>query len=277
MTQLDVIANMYKKHMEDPYQIEKYLISLWMTFSDKVNPEDLFSFNQDHFDGIEATKICKEYLQPNESDKILEIWSGYGWVLSYLNMESHAKCIGVEIQSDRCETARKLVKMTNQDNDISFINGDFNEIEFDQNFDMIVSMWAILHIIDKKKTLNKIWDLLKVWGRLYIEDFVLWKEPTDEEKKILLENNSVPNLLTKADYFSILTSKGLKIIKDDDMTQHWTEYANNRVDNEKKCYEENIRKIWKEKTDAWLSFAQWVADMFNKWVLNWVRFLAVKS
>ena len=262
--------------MEDPEQIKKYLNTLWKSFSDKVNPDDLFFFNQDHFDWIEATKICEEYLQPKISDTILEIWSGYWWVLSYLNMKSWAKCIGVEIQKDRCETAKKLIKMTDQDNSISFINDDFNEIQFNQKFDIIVSMRAILHIIDKRKTLIKIWDLLNTWGKLYIEDFVLWKEPTQEDKKILLENNSIPNLLPKEEYFSILQSKGLKIIKDDNVTPHWTEYANNRVDNEKNNYNENIKKIWKEKTDAGLSFAQWVADMFNKWILNWVRFLAIK-
>ncbi|MBO7505484.1 class I SAM-dependent methyltransferase [bacterium] len=46
--------------------------------------------------------------------------------------------------------------MTNQNLNISFINGDFNEIQFSNTFDKIVSMWAIMHIIDKEKTLNKI-------------------------------------------------------------------------------------------------------------------------
>ena len=276
MDQLDVIANMYKKHMEDPRQIEGYLNRLWKTFSDKVNPEELFAFNQDHFDWIEATKVCKEYLQPEPTDTILEIWSGFWGVLSYLNRETRATGIGVEIQPDRCETAKKLMEMTNQSPYISFINGDFNEVQFSQDFDKIVSMWAIMHIIDKEKALSKIWDLLRVWGKLYIEDFVLWNEPTDEDRRILLENNSIPNLLTKDKYFSILESKGLRIVIDDNMTEHWREYANNRVNNEKRKYKENVLTLWKEKTDSWLLFAQGVADMFNKWVLNWVRFLAIK-
>ena len=165
----------------------------------------------------------------------------------------------------------KFIENKNQ-----IINGDFNEMQFSQEFDKIVSMWAIMHIIDKEKALSKIWDLLKIWGKLYIEDFILWNEPTDEERKILLENNSVPNLLTKDKYFSILESKGLRIVIDDNMTAHWRDYANNRVNSEKEHYEENVLAIWKEKTDSWLSFAQGVADMFNKWVLNWVRFLAIK-
>lgn len=117
---------------------------------------------------------------------ILDIGCGNG---KYMNYRSDITMIGIDISANLVDICKKK--------GFNVIKANMNEIPFDDNsFDGIICVAAYHHLnndIDRQKTLNEIYRILKINGIAFIE---VWaKEQSDKSNKNSLNFTNKSNLV----------------------------------------------------------------------------------
>lgn len=100
----------------------------------------------------------------NSSKSVLEIGVGTGRLARRVAPFCREFC-GIDISSKTIERAKE--NLTEYSN-VSLICGDFAEIEFDRNFDVIYSSLTFMHFEDKVRIIAKIADALNNKGRFVL-------------------------------------------------------------------------------------------------------------
>ena len=126
----------------------------------------------------EIEKVVKEYSKKQEIKKIADL--GIGTALTaerILKIAPKAKLIAVDFSDQMIGGAKKrLEKYTTE-----FLLGDYSEIDFGKDFDIVTSVIGIHHqnVEGKKKVFKKIYDSLKPGGIFVFGDLVTYKNKED--------------------------------------------------------------------------------------------------
>ena len=115
-----------------------------------------------------------------------DIGSGLGGparVLAELN--PNVKVVACEYQSDLNEKAKYLTDRCSLGHQVTHVQGDFLETNFESEFDGIMSMLAFLHIPNKQKLFKKCIHSLKSGGKIFVEDYIKTGELTKAWFKVL--------------------------------------------------------------------------------------------
>ncbi|GIN97868.1 SAM-dependent methyltransferase [Siminovitchia terrae] len=108
-----------------------------------------------------------------ETPKILDIGAGTGLFASFVKEKyPKAKITLIDISENMLEKARSRFK---EEENIAYINADYSEYKFEEQFDVIVSSLSIHHLTDeeKKKLFNHVYNLLTPKGIFVNADQVL--------------------------------------------------------------------------------------------------------
>ena len=114
-----------------------------------------------------------------------DIGSGLGGparVLAELN--PNVKVVACEYQSDLNEKAKYLTDRCSLGHQVTHVQGDFLETNFESEFDGIMSMLAFLHIPNKQKLFKKCIHSLKSGGKIFVEDYIKTGELTKVPFKV---------------------------------------------------------------------------------------------
>ncbi len=291
--QLELLSYMYSKYIKDSNYHKRMIKSIKEEECSVLWYEKILDLVQDNFDGMISTNEIIELLNLDSSDEVLDIGSGFGGVSLAVakkmkeirNTEKMPKSIGhvtgVEIQKDRCDFAMSISEKLGVDELVSFECDYFPDTKLlKEKYTKIVSVLAILHFIDKEKTLKKIGSLLAPGGTLVIEDYYTIEDNlSQKDKDALLSTISIPNLMTKEKYIDILRESGV-MIKDEnviDLTEKWGGLCNNRViDNENKK-DELINAWGEEKATNHVEFCKGVHELYAKGVIHGFRIIGTKK
>ncbi|MEA4851499.1 MAG: methyltransferase domain-containing protein [Paludibacter sp.] len=278
LSQEDILQRMYSKHLVNVSYLQTMCKKRGLEVLKIENPTDLFDFDQDHFKGKDATQKCIDMLSIDNDDIVLDIGSGFGGPARYISYKTGAKVTGVEIQKDRFDFSVQLTNSVNMNQTVDFILGDFNEIHLRANyFSKCIAFLSILHIIDKKKTIQKIGKALRQDGMIYFEDYYLPHFISENENAKLLNVISCPNLLLKDEYISELENNNIQIERIDDMTPEWMLLAQERAQLAWEHFEEN-KNIWGiEKTMNAMEFAKGVSNLFEENIIKGFRVIGRKK
>jgi ubiquinone/menaquinone biosynthesis C-methylase UbiE len=110
---------------------------------------------------IRRLNFALKYLQPTESETILEIGCGTG-VFSYYLAETGAKIIGLDIVKSAIDIAQK----NNKYNNVEFITGSIYNLHFEDNSIDIITGNGILHHLLLDKAIPEIKRVLKPNGKM---------------------------------------------------------------------------------------------------------------
>jgi cyclopropane fatty-acyl-phospholipid synthase-like methyltransferase len=143
------MAKSMRKIVEDGYDRGNY--AGIFRFSDKPNK-------------MEERFLKKLIRLLPKNPNILDFGCGVGIPFDKYLVENDCKVTGIDISQKHINEAKKNVPKA------KFIKGDFSKIYFQENFDAIISFYAIFHIPKKehKKLLLKIFGLLKKNGKILI-------------------------------------------------------------------------------------------------------------
>ncbi len=139
-----------------------------------------------HYDEMITSLNLAIPFNVKETIKILDLGCGTGNVsMAVKERFPRSKLTCVDLAENMIEMARtKLSKY----NDIEYQIGNFSTLNFDNNYDVIISSLALHHLKsdgEKKKLYNKIYDALSVGGVFYNADSVFGS--TDHLSKVNLE------------------------------------------------------------------------------------------
>ena len=212
-------------------------------------PEDLYPFDNMHYDGIaavaEAIELC--HLQRSAEMRVLDLGSGLGGPARYLAKNANCSVTALELQEDCSDKAKAYTKRCNMDSSITHITGDildsgtFDDITAGGLYNAVVSWLVFLHISDKKELLDQCYKCLTTdekgeGGYLYFEDFYKrggitgLVEFTEADVTSLRRDVYCCDLPTEQEYKDLLDAAGFDLISFDDLTESWSGFVEKRLE-----------------------------------------------
>lgn len=179
---------------------------------------NVFSENYDNREGYipEADfglgcGIPTDYAGIKKGDHVLDLGSGAGndcFVARAIVGET-GKVTGLDMTEQMIEKAKENCKKHGFDN-VSFVQGDIEQMPFDENtFDVIVSNCVLNLVPDKKKAFDEIYRVLKPGGRFCISDIVIKGDlPESLRQDAEMYAGCVSGAINISEYLSIIERSG---------------------------------------------------------------------
>jgi len=122
----------------------------------------------------EIKKIVIDYKKNNSVNKIADLGTGTGITAELvMKLNPNAKLIANDFSKRMIQGAKRRLSKYN----VNYIFGDFSEINFGDNFDIVMTIIGLHHqnTEGKKKVFHKIYDSLKKGGVFILGDLVTYK------------------------------------------------------------------------------------------------------
>lgn len=149
--------------------------------------EKIESYDDVHSTYMETKKTLADNLD-KDAKKILDLGAGTGLELIHVfELFPNAEVTVIDITENMLEELKKR-SFANQ---VTTICGDFFEVEFEEDYDAVISTSALHHFKkeEKVKLYKKVYDCLKENGQFINCDKIALTQEIEEEQLYELENN----------------------------------------------------------------------------------------
>ena len=154
----DIVYNL----VHDPLLVNRISPLFYDYYASVFEPDSLRYF-------LQQQRLLFGVLE-NNGREILEIGCGFGLILICQSLFGARKCTGIDISKEMIDDFSVLREYFSK-YEINAMLGDFLQIEFAKDsFDRIIIKEAISHIRDTNLLLDKIRDILRPGGIVYISD-----------------------------------------------------------------------------------------------------------
>ncbi|MDD5427612.1 MAG: methyltransferase domain-containing protein [Candidatus Omnitrophica bacterium] len=192
---------------------------------------DISPFDQYHYFGTDAIDDAISSLSIDSKKKIMDIGSGIGGPARYMAGKTGCHVTALEIQPDLHDIGSSLTERCGLSGSVRHLCGDILDFsEKERDFDIIVSWLSFLHIPDRCALLKKCYTILKLGGKIFIEDFYKRGEFDKKETKILSEDIYCAYLPTLSEYKKQLADGGFVNFKLTDKTDRWKDFVKERLE-----------------------------------------------
>lgn len=169
--------------------------------------------------------IIKKHATLNKDYRVLEIGCAEAGVLKAFT-ELECTCLGIELASNRLETARYFMKDEMEKGLISFMDRNIHDVDTEKDlpakFDLVILKDVIEHIHDQRAFVLKLRDFLKPGGLIFYA-FPPWYMPFGGHQQVaqgkLLSKLPYYHLLPMPIYKSVLKAFGESQVKIDNLVE----------------------------------------------------------
>ena len=239
--------------------------------------EEISEIDQLNYNGIEAVNEAILKTKIKENNIVLDIGSGIGGPARYLAAKTNSKIYAIELQKSLNDIASELTHNYKLGKNIFHVNADILKYNFNKiKFNNIVSWLALYHIPKRAKLLKILYNLLDEKGYMYVEDFYLKKNITNNEKKLLAKNFHANHLVALKTYKEELKNNKFYLLDCSDMSASWTKFTQNRLLNFKKNYAKHIQINNKNTADNILKFYSLAYNLLSKNIVGGIRYIVKK-
>ena len=239
--------------------------------------EEISEIDQLHYNGIEAVNEAILKTKIKENSIVLDIGSGIGGPARYLANKTNSKIYAVELQKSLNDIGNELTLNYKLEKNVFHVNADILEYNFNKiKFNNIVSWLALYHIPKRAELLKILYNLLDDKGYMYVEDFYLKKNITNNEKKILAKNFHANHLVKLKTYKEELKSNKFNLLDCSDMSANWAKFTQNRLLNFKKNYVKHIQINNKDSADNILKFYSLAYDLLSRNIVGGIKYIIKK-
>ena len=240
--------------------------------------EEISEIDQLHYNGIEAVNEAILKTKIKENSIVLDIGSGIGGPARYLANKTNSVIYAVELQKSLNDIASELTNNYKLGKNIFHVNADILNYNFNKiKFNNIVSWLALYHIPKRAELLKILYNLLEDKGYMYVEDFYLKKNITNNEKKLLAKNFHANHLVNLKTYKEELKNNKFHLLDFLDMSTNWTKFTQDRLLNFKKNYFKHIQVNNKNTADNILKFYSLAYDLLAKNIVGGIRYIVKKK
>ncbi len=180
-----------------------------------------------HPGGLALTGKLAKRLKLKAGDRVLDIASGLGTSALALAKEYQVNITGLDLSEKNCRSGREKAEKEELGDLADFVNGDAEELPFnDGSFDAVISECSFCTFPDKKTAAKEMFRVLRSGGRIGINDVILNTELPDKWK------NHISHILCLADaqsfkgYIGYLESAGFAELQSFDESRVFVELAN---------------------------------------------------
>jgi len=211
---------------------------------------------------------------------LLDVGSGVGGPARKLIKKIKCVVTAVEFIEELHSAGMQLSKASDVGDQIKHINGDFMKLDLgSKSFDGLYSILCILHMPDKVKVFQKCNRVLKVGGKLFLDDFMdnpdLLTDIEVEKLKTIVSCDG-RKLPSAKGYVELLEKCGFTDIKVVDKTKEFCDFTIERYNDWMKNKENNKKKYGEKTFKGWTEFTETMKMLF-KGNLNGCNITAIKK
>jgi sarcosine/dimethylglycine N-methyltransferase len=123
---------------------------------DRVRPEELFPYDQDHYGGTAATDELAREAQIESGSHVADFCAGLGGTVRYLAHRYGASVCGIELTPSRVVGAQELTKLVGLRDTARVIEGNVLQVPLpDASVDAVVSQEAFCHVPETAKSIGR--------------------------------------------------------------------------------------------------------------------------
>jgi sarcosine/dimethylglycine N-methyltransferase len=124
---------------------------------DRVRPEELFPYDQDHYGGTAATDELAREAQIKSGSSVADFCAGLGGTVRYLAHRYGATVVGIELTPSRVVAAQELTKLVGLQDTARVMEGNVLEVPLpDASVDAVVSQEAFCHVPELRKRWSRL-------------------------------------------------------------------------------------------------------------------------
>jgi len=213
-----------------------------------------------------------------KGDKVLEPGSGSGGVSRLLAKNFKCEILGIEFVKNQLELAEKNLKKFEFPYLIRYEQGDALTFTYPQDyFDFAIDIFAWIYLPTWEIFFKKIYDSLKVRGKVIIHDAFLTEKTSKETKKIIKDQEvSDSDLCTINAAISKLKKAGFKIVYVEETRNKTMNNWELGLKNIKRKKQEFATEIGEKNYELYCKNAKWTIDKLKKREITSVVIIAKK-
>ena len=243
----------------------------------RLTPDDLFPYDQDHYGGLEATDTLAIAARIGKGSRVVDFCAGLGGTVRYLAYRYDATVVGVELTPSRVQGANKLTELVGLQDVASVIEGSVLSVPFpNASIDAVVSQEAFLHVPDVSRALIEAHRILRDGGVLAFTDWVANEPLSRDDAQLMWDGMAVQPLRSISEYRRLVESTGFRTVSVTDLTDEWGPILKQRLAMYQRLREDAERLGTPMGHDAFhQSYVRFV-ELVQKRTLGGVRVVAEK-
>ena len=171
-----------------------------------------------------AVTRLAEHLEPlDESDRVLDLGSGYGGTARHLARHYGCRVTGINLSEVENVRARRLNAEEGLQNQVEIVDGSFESVQApDHSFDAVCSQDAILHSGERARVVAEATRVLKPGGVFAFSDIMQSDTCPDGVLQPILERINLSSLGSPASYRQAAQTSNLVEESFQELTPHMT-------------------------------------------------------
>jgi ubiquinone/menaquinone biosynthesis C-methylase UbiE len=164
---------------------------------------------------VNRVKALAEKADIDDNDLVVDSGCGRGGNAIWLAKNTGAEVIGLDIDEDLLDRARKNTEDQGVDDKVKFRKGDFDELPV-SNFDVYFAIESQCYSKDKEELVQKIYESLNQGGRVIISDGYRTKNYTESDEELadkMHKGWGVEKMANREDFEKYLKKAGFQNVE----------------------------------------------------------------
>ena len=245
------VTNFYDTHPINEHEILNKLAAKGIAL-DGLTENELKEFDQDHYDGFQATDTLAAAIDIRANHRVLDVCSGMGGPARYVAFRTGCRATGIDLTTSRVASARRLTELVGLTERVEFVHGDATRMPFPTaSFDRVFGQEAWVHIADKAALIGEIRRVLVPGGLVGFTDIVSTAPLTDEENAKLAAEMQFPPIVTAQRYLDELAGAGFTVDRHDDLSADWKGILVARLEMYRSLRDTTVAKFGEAHYEKW--------------------------
>ncbi|MCP4316405.1 MAG: methyltransferase domain-containing protein [Hyphomicrobiales bacterium] len=249
---MNAVTRFYENHPINEQQILDKLAAEGIP-PEKITPQDLSRFDQDHYGGLDATDRLAETLDIAPGMTVLDVCSGMGGTSRYLAYRYGANVVGMDLTESRVEGARSLTEIVGMQDSVRYVVGDASDMQLDpDSFDRLVSQEAFLHIPNREPLFACSYRVLKRGGGIGFTDWIAKDGLSVNARQRFADGFAARDIASLEQYRNLVTKAGFVDVAATDLSVEWREILGQRLEMYRSLEAETIAQFGQERFNGFV-------------------------
>jgi len=164
-----------------------------------------------------------------QNSRVLDAGCGLGGSSFLMATEFGWRVTGMDLSANMLEIAREKLAGHELEERVELIHGDCSSISASNSFDAVYSRDVFLHIHDKAKLFNALYQAMASGGILLFTDYCCGEKPWPDDFQAYVDERNYC-LHTVDEYAKLIEQSGFEELKSEDLTDRFTKILEQELD-----------------------------------------------